>query len=172
MKKIIPSIILIIIISSCKKSSPPITIPPGNLNHEVKAMVSIKGGTFSSFTATGNYTLYAKRTDTNGDVVIICLGSGSQGQIKITLVNTSSAGVYTIGGGGPAGSQYIIGSFEIGNPIIGPYELFFAPPPPPISGTINLDELTSNSIRGSFAMTCTGATGTIQITNGTFKGTF
>jgi hypothetical protein len=87
-------------------------------------------------------------------------------------VNTNSAGVYTIGSGGATGAQYIRGSFEIGNPITGPFELFFVPASPPVSGTINLDELTSNSIRGSFTMTCTGITGIIQITNGTFKGSF
>lgn len=173
MKKFIQFLFLIIIIFSCKKSSTTTTIPPGNPNNQVNANVSVKGGPFAPLAATGNYTLFSKRTDPNGDVVIVCLGSGSQGQIKITLVNTPSVEVYTIGGGGSAGSQYILGDFAIGNPITGPiYELFLVPAPPPISGSINLDELTSNSIRGSFAMTCTGSTGIIQITNGTFKGVF
>jgi hypothetical protein len=172
MKKIIQFLFLTLIISSCKKSSIETTIPPGNPNNQVNANVSVKGGAFAPLAAAGNNTLFSKRTDPNGDVVIVCLGSGSQGQVKVTLVNISSAGVYTMGGGGLAGSQYIIGSFEIGNPLTGPYEFFRTPAPPPILGTINLDELTSNSIRGSFTMTCTGSTGTIQITNGTFKGSF
>ncbi len=172
MKKLIQLLFLMLLIVSCNKSSTAPTMPPGNLNNQVNANVSVKGGPFAPLAATGNTTLFSKRTDPNGDVVIVCLGSGSQGKIQITLVNTSSTGVYTIGEGGAAGSQYIRGSFEIGNPLTGPYELFFVPAPPPISGTLNLDELTSNSIRGSFTMTCTGTTGIIQITNGTFKGSF
>ena len=162
-----------IITSSCKKSSTSISTLPGNPNNQLNANVSIKGGPFTPLAATGNSTLFSKNTATNGDVVIHCLGESSQGKIQITLVNISSTGVYTIGGGGAAGSQYILGDFTIGNPIIGPiYEVFFALAPPPVSGNITIDELTSNSIRGSFAMTCIGSTGTIQITNGSFKGNF
>ena len=91
-------------------------------------MFLLKDGPFAPLAATGNTTNFSKRTDPNGDVVIVCLGSGSQGKIQITLVNTSSAGAYTIGGGGATGAQYIIGSFEIGNPITGPYELFLFQP--------------------------------------------
>ena len=59
------SLVILLVISSCKKSTPDYTIPPGNPNNQMNAMVSVKGGPFSSFSAVGNSTLYAKRTDTN-----------------------------------------------------------------------------------------------------------
>ena len=175
MKKILFAYLIIFFIGhSCKKSSSAGTsLPPGNPNNEVKATVSIKSGTAYSLIATGNSTVYAKRTDPNGDVVITVLGSSSQGAIHITLVNINLPGTYTIGtASGLAGEKYILGSFEIGNALLGPYEPFFVQAPPSPSGTITLDELTANSVRGSFSMTCVGSTGTVKITNGTFKGTF
>lgn len=135
-------------------------------------MVSVKGGAFSSYTATGSYS---KRTDPNGDIVIVCVGGNSQNQIMITFVNVSAPGVYTIGTTGGAGAQYVMGFFGLGYTYflpVGFNEYFFARPPPPPAGTVTIDELTANSIKGSFSMTCTGSTGTIQITNGSFKGVF
>ena len=174
MKKIAcVSLAILLIISSCKKSTPDYTIPPGNPNNQMNAMVSVKGGAFSSFTATGSSTVYSKRTDPNGDIVITCLGStGLQNQITITFVNVSAPGVYTIGTTGGAGAQYVMGFFGLGFNLLGFNESFFAQPPPLPAGTVTIDELTSNSIKGSFSMTCTGSTGTIQITNGSFKGNF
>jgi hypothetical protein len=100
MKNFISIIFFVILISSCKKSSTDSSIPVGNPNHEVKAMVAVKGSSFSSFSAIGNSTVYAKRTDPNADIVITVLGGSNQGNIKITLVNINAAGTYTIGGGG------------------------------------------------------------------------
>jgi hypothetical protein len=175
MKKILfICVIIFFIANSCKKSitsgSSP---PPGNPNHELKAMISIKGGTVYSLTATGNNTLYAKRTDPNGELVIDVSGSDSKGQIKFYIINVKLAGTYIIGtASGSPGDSYIIGAFMSGSPLQGPNEIFFVQRPPPPSGTISIDELTVNSIRGSFSMTCVGATGTVEITNGAFKGTF
>ena len=171
-KSINLSLIILFLISSCKKSSTNPAIPPGNPNNQMNAMVSVKGGAFSSYTATGNSTSYSKRTDPNGDIVIVCLGGASQNQIQITFVNVSAPGVYTIGTTGGAGAQYVMGFFGIGFTLLGFNEYFFARPPPPPAGTVTIDELTANSIKGSFSMTCTGSTGTIQITNGSFKGVF
>lgn len=176
MKKIL-FICLIVFCSgnSCKKSisSANPSPPPGNPNNEVKAMISIKGGLVYSLTATGNNTNYAKRTDPNGDVVINGNGSNSQGAIIFVIKNINLPGTYTMGtASGSAGEKYIGGSFVIGNALLGPFENFSVKPPPPPSGTMTLDELTANSVRGSFSMTCVGPTGTVEITNGTFKGTF
>ena len=172
MKKIVPlSLVILLLVSSCKKSSTGNTIPPGNPNNEMKAMVSVKGGVLSSFSAIGNLNNYGRITDPNGDKLISFGGQGTQGTIALILANISSPGVYTIGTIGGAGSQYIRGSFEFGNPFTGipPYEFFSTGFTPPPAGTVTLDELTANSIKGSFSMICTG---TIQITNGTFKGNF
>jgi hypothetical protein len=158
-----------LVMISCNKNGGGYNLPPGNPNHEVKAMVSIKGAAATSFTATGNYTSFSKTTMSNGDIILVVLGSASQGTITLNLVNINSAGTYTIGG---SGSQYVTGQFAIGNPLFGAYEIFFAPAPPPAAGTLTLDELTATSYRGSFSMTCTGSTGTIIVSGGTFKGTY
>ncbi len=173
MKKLVNlSLVILLIFPSCKKSSTGNTIPPGNPNNEMKAMVSVKGGALSSFTSTGNTTVYGKRTDPNGDIVIVCGGSGSQGAIQITFVNTNSPGAYTIGTTGGAGAQYVMGFFGIGISGLGYSESFFASSSPSPAGAVTIDQLTANSIKGSFSMICTGSTGIIQITNGTFKGNF
>lgn len=86
---------------SCKKSSTAPDIPPGNPNNEVKATVSINGSTASTFTATGNSTLFVRRIDrridNNVDTVIVIVGGGiGKGKVDIFLVNISLAGTYCI----------------------------------------------------------------------------
>ncbi|MHA4844833.1 hypothetical protein ACX0G7_11750 [Flavitalea antarctica] len=87
-------------------------------------------------------------------------------------MNITLPGTYTMGTSPvSAGDKYVSATFEIGNALLDTdYEVFFVKPPPPRSGTMTIDELTANSIRGSFSMTCVGRTGTVEVTNGTFKG--
>lgn len=160
---------LLIILSACKKSTS--EIPQGNSDHQMQATVAVKTATAAAFSAIGNATVFSKRTDPNGDMVITCVGGGSPGLMQITLVNITGAGVYGIGIMGGAGDQYVTGSFNTGNPMGATYEIFYTNAPPP-SGTINLEELTAHSVRASFSMTCTGPTGMVQVTNGSMKGTF
>jgi hypothetical protein len=162
--------LLIIIFSSCKKSSDGFTRPPGNPNHEVKAMVSVKGGAFSTFTATGNSTSFSRNNSPTGDNIISVTANIPQSSLQLTLVNITT-GVYPIGGVGLLIPPYVTGAFTLGSYSMNnsSFEIFTATPVP---GTITIEELTSSSIRGSYSMTCTGITGTVQISNGTFKGTF
>lgn len=163
--------LLIIIFSSCRKSSDDYTRPPGNPNHEVKAMVSVKDGAFSTFTATGSSTAFSRNSSPTGNDIISFSGSILQRSIQFTLVNITT-GVYPIGGIGLLIPPYVTGVFTLGSYSMNnnsSFEIFSATPVP---GTITIEELTSSSIRGSFSMTCTGITGTVQISNGTFKGTF
>lgn len=161
-----------IITSSCKKSSDNYTLPPGNPNHEVKAMVSINGGLFSTFTATGNSSYFSRNIGPNGDVHISVSGNFSQSHISLNLVNVTT-GVYPIGGVGILIPPHVAGTFSLGSySMNNQYTSFVIFSATPVPGTITIEELTSTSIRGSFSMTCTGVTGTVQITNGTFKGTF
>ena len=176
MKKILFLCLMIFCIgNSCEKSSSGGTAPPpDDPNKEVKAMISIKGGTVYSLTATGRNTSCSKITYTNGDVSIRVTGSDSKGSINLGVVNITLPGTYTIGTSPVlAGDKSVYGSFEIGNALLDPdYEIFLVKPPPPPSGTMTIYELTANSIRGSFSMTCVGRTGTVEITNGTFKEIF
>lgn len=160
----------LIMASSCKKSSTDVTIPPGNPNNEIKGAVSVKGSAVSSFTATGNSTVFVKRFDPNGDTVIVITGPLGEGQVEITLVNTNSAGTYAFENN-PSSRVYSLCWYGIGNALTGPFELYIATTGND-PGTVTIENLTSNSIKGSFTSNCVGSDGIIQITNGSFKGEF
>src|SRR5688500_13233082 len=176
MKKILFECIMIFCIgNSCEKSSPGGTAPPpDDPNKELKAIISLKGGAVYPLTAKGRNTSCSKIYYANGDVSINVTGSNLRDHITLGVVNITLPGTYTIGTSPvSAGDKSVYGTFEIGNALLDPdHEIFFVKPPPPPSGTMTIDELTANSIRGSFSMTCTGRTGTVEITNGTFKGIF
>jgi hypothetical protein len=165
-------LVFAILAISCKKPPTAVTIPPGNPNNEMKATVSINGGPASSSTATGNSTGFLRHIDpTNGDTVIVIYGScADQGDINISLVNIDSLGTY-IFENNPTSRQYALCnfSFSLGSNAYG--EVYFATTGSQ-PGTITIDNLTSTSIKGSFTSNCVRGGGTIQITNGSFKGEF
>ena len=155
---------------SCKKSANPTSTPAtGNPDHSLAAVVSIKGSPAAFFITSENTIGFSKGTDHNGNVHISIVGANVSGQIHITLINITTPGEYMMGG---RGTQYVLGAFEIGNALTGPYEYFSAWPPLALISSVTIDELTATTIRGRFFMTCVGSTGTVQLTNGSFNGTF
>lgn len=155
------------ITSSCKKSSTG-AIPPGNPNNEVKATISIAGATATSLSANGNYALFVKRIDPNGDTVLTILGSNDKEEVQIELINTNLAGNYVFGiNANPRQSSSCF--YLPGNPFTSS-DYYFAGSG---TGTLTIESLTANYIKGSFTANCTNFQGKIaQITNGSFKGSF
>lgn len=155
--------------SSKKSTKQTFTPATGSPNHALTAVVSIKGGPATFFITSGNAIGFSKGTDHNGNVHISIVGANVSGQVHITLINITAPGVYMMGG---SGTQYVLGAFEIGNALTGPYEYFSAWPPLALISSVTIDELTATTIRGRFFMTCVGNKGTVQVTDGTFSGTF
>ncbi|MEO6538270.1 MAG: hypothetical protein ABIT07_04575 [Ferruginibacter sp.] len=177
MKKILSMVIagLFIISFSCKKVANEFSIPPGDLNTQVNASVAVSGDTIFNpfnFTAAGNNTVFTKNIYSNGDTVITILGGTYKGDIQITLGNINLPGTYPFKTSNTS-SQFSICTYVIGNALLGPVFLFYSTPSNGIGGgTVPIESLTTNYIKGSFIATCSGSKGTVQITNGIFKGTF
>ena len=165
MKKLIPILAIVILLAaSCKKNTGdfmPAPLHPGN---EIKATISLawNGSGATPYEITGNNVGFIRDVYPNGDSVIRIFG----GAIDITLVNVNATGTYTVG---TSGTQYIGLTYIDGCLYTCPiYEIY----PARTGAIITIETLTSTYIKGSFAATCTGLKGTVQITNGSLKGNF
>ena len=70
----------------------------------------------------------------------------------------------------PGSRQDLFCTYIIGNPYA-PTEYYSTQSSNP-TGTITIESLTASYIKGSFTANCTGATGVVNLTNGSFKGDF
>ncbi|MEO5942865.1 MAG: hypothetical protein ABIP30_11530 [Ferruginibacter sp.] len=176
MKQILSIFIAVfyIISFSCKKAANDFSIPPGNLNNQVNASVVVSGDTILNlfaFTSAGNNTVFSKNIYSIGDTVINFLGSISKGDIRIILENINLPGTYPFKSD-TTSSQFSICTYVIGAPLGGSVFLYYSTPSNGSGGSITLDSLSAHYMKGSFNATCTGSSGTVQITNGTFKGSY
>lgn len=171
MKKLPILLACVVMISACQKqSTPEPPVKPANPNNRVNANISIKGEPSYSLAANGGSTVFAQRTDPNGEFVITIVGDSPKGAIHLTLVNITTPGAYTFTSG--VTSSYAFCTFEIGNPLTGPYELYSTTSTAPPTGTIVITEVTNTFIKGSFTATCSNSPSVVQIDAGTFQGTF
>lgn len=163
----------LIALPSCKKDSPGVTIPVGNLNNELTATVEVNTVT-SQFKANGNYTTFGKRTDPNGDTVIHFSGSNEKSgadrrAIQVTLVNITAPGTYSFkidqNSKQSAFCDYTVG-YVFFSPI---FELYSTRGVNNMPGTITIEAISPLSIKGSFSANCGNYA---LITNGRFKGDF
>ena len=163
MRKILLWICLVVAIASCTDKGSGTPNPPGPFVNTIVATISVNSGAFNTNTITGFNTGFASTNDLSGNLIIDITGTFPQGSMALKLVNISTPGTYTINNGG---SQYALGSFAIGA------DQFNCPSPPPIRGKVTLEEFDGFKIKGSFFMTCTGATGSVELKGGTFEGKF
>jgi hypothetical protein len=101
---------------------------------------------------------------------MVTAGSNDKGQVQLTLVNVTSPGTYTLQPSGGA-RQYAFCQFIIGNPLAptAVYSTSFANG----TGTIIIESLTDNNMKGTFTADCTSSQGRVtQIRNGRFKVEF
>lgn len=171
MKLFIYCLLQLIIVSSCSKSSSSAPDDPPVIKNELKATISFDGSMAKSYSATNDQTVFAKRIDSGGDTVYVMVGGMADGQIGITLINITKPGNYTF----EVTTASRVGSFcdyTIGSPFA-PVAIYSTLFNIQSTGQVSIESITSTSIKGSFFATCTNSTGKlVQITEGSFKGTF
>jgi hypothetical protein len=158
---------------ACKKENNNIPPPDPFPNNELKATVSIEGGTPYLLEAKGKDLLIAKNKNTNsGETAITIYGGNANGHLQLDLVNITTPGTYPFSR--PAGLQsYALSMFIVGNVLTGPFTSFLNPSPFPGS-FITIDSISNNFVKGTFAANL-GAADTlrrVQCTNGSFRGNF
>ena len=162
---------IILLFTSCSKpASTDDPVTPSNPDNVVNAKVGIKNDPFFTLAAKASNTVFTQRTDPNGEFVITILGSDSHGTVHITLVNITSPGTYSLNTG--TTSVYAFCTYEIGNPVSGPFELYSSTSTAPPSGSVVITNLSSAGIKGSFTATCTSSSGVVEINSGSFQGNF
>jgi hypothetical protein len=171
------------ILSACKKDSGP-SLDPGNPNNELKAMVSVGGAAPTLHKSNGNSTSFGRYIDPiTGDTTIHVSGSiGKYGtensrSIEFRLINIRATGRYSLKSD-PGLTQNAFCTYQIGDVFFSTvFELYWAEYGTP-PGTVTIDVLSATEIRGSFTANCSNAPQSnnginyVQITNGSFKGTF
>jgi hypothetical protein len=143
-------------------------------------MVSVGGAPATLHKANGKFASFARYIQSNGDTLIFIsgtigkYGTESSRHIEIELSNIPGPGIYSFHGDPNffqrPWCQYMIGDYFFST-ISELYRTEHGTPP----GTVTIEALSATDIRGSFTANCSNyekGTNYIQITNGTFKGTF
>ena len=163
----------LLFLNSCKKDSPG-RLYPENPNNELKAIISVASATPSLHKSNGDQTLFTRNIHPNGDTVIVVTGSIGGGNVQIHLINISTTGTYQFKMDTSlrqkARCDYIIGGYYSSSV----FEIYFSDSGTP-PGSVTIEALSDTDIRGSFTANCSNrekGINYVQITNGSFKGTF
>ena len=131
-------------------------------NNKLKADIAF-GGTISHFSVSGGW--YQGRIYPGGDSSSFHIQARTDSLIIIiTLNNIVKPGSYSFG--------YTHGQRKGADASFLTLNDHYNSKHDEISGSINIDSLTTKRIKGSFAVTCWNGTRSADITNGTFVGNF
>lgn len=170
MKQLTLIIILCTVYLGCKKSHD-YTLPPKYPDNNLKATISVDGGSPFVLSATGDFTMFVTFVDSSsGEKVSTVLGSNENSQVQIEFINIPAKGTYSFGSSNGPGSVYAFCDYIVGNPFAPSalYSTSFNGG----SGTVTIDSLSSQYISGTFSATCVSGNINAQITSGSFKGNF
>ena len=160
-------VFLFVMIFSCRKDQAPAEQFPEN---EVKATISIDGTPPITCASKGNETLFAKRTESNGQVLTTIAGCN---MVRLYLVGISSPGTYQFDS--TSTGTYAWCEYVVGNPFA-PTDMFtshyYTRQTGNIAGSVTIDVVSSSYIKGSFSASCMSYAGKlVTMAGGSFKGT-
>jgi tryptophanase len=140
-----------------------------DLSKEINATITVVGSP-PIFIVSSETSESFRKTINARDTTLMISGSNGSVQITIYLVNIHQSGIYefkqNIIAGNGAECVYQVG---VPNPTV-VYTTIVTNTSP---GTIIIETLTNNYIKGTFTANCTSASGGLaQVTNGSFKGDF
>ncbi len=150
-----------ILVISCNKSGG--NVYPEPLTSQIKATISINGGSTTTINPTGSGTSFRRTTGANGDIITSIIGTEGNKQIGLFLVNITVPGTYTFSNSSTG--QRAFCSYSVGSMI------FSTGVPPPPTGSIIITEFTSTSIKGVFSALVLNVAEIVTISNGSFEGT-
>ena len=153
---------LFLVLAGCDSGGSNDDLPLGNMEAEIDGSAwTATNATANEVTAAGNRTLSISGTRIDGgtttlNVSLTALGGGD-----------ISPGTYDLGDDA-TDNLTGTGAYAAG---VGPQNTFNIPSGDTPSGTLTIDEISDESVRGTFSFTATnGTTGeTVEVTNGSFN---
>lgn len=154
---------LLIILFSCKKDEPVSPSNPDKLN----ATVVVSGASYQ-INATGNNTGFS-RSVVGADDMIYVQGSLGDRIVQVRLTNVNMKGTYTFGD--PGGNRSAMLTYTTGDVFQGT-AVYYLSKANELTGSLIIDSISANFIKGTFSDTCWNGTQTAVVTGGSFSGTF